>query len=197
MAGRAPQQDRSRRRVALLLDTAERMLVQDGAAALTATQLARAAGVPVGSFYAYFDDVDALLRALVECYAVEFEQVAADFARADVDGDPLAAALHVFADAFRARPAFRAIWFSGLRTEAMRDVAREALIPIAAAFTTVIARAHPEAPRQDVAQATEMVVFIADALLRQAFRRDADGDATLLAETELVLHAYVTARLGA
>lgn len=198
MPSRAPQQERGRRRVALLLDTAEQILVDEGAAALTTTHLARTAGVPVGSFYQWFDDLDAVLRALVERYTAEFAQVAAAFA-ADTDkhgDDPLAAALRTFADAFRARPAFRALWFGGLRTEGLRDVARAALEPIGAAFATVIARAHPHAHERDVAQATEMVVLVADALLRQAFRRDADGDAALLAETELVLRSYVAARLG-
>jgi hypothetical protein len=41
-----------------------------------------------------------------------------------------------------------------------------------------------------------MSVLIGDALLREAFRLDRDGDAQLLAEGRHALRCYVTARLG-
>jgi AcrR family transcriptional regulator len=197
---RVPRQARSRERVQRVLDTAEQLLIRDGAPGLTTTALAREAGISVGSLYQWFPDVDAVLRGLVKRYGAEYQDVAARFAAQAVrepPEDPAAAALAVFADAFRARPAFRALWFGGLRTEELRDVARGALAPIGEAFATVIAAQNPAASPALVATVAEMFVLVADALLRQAFRRDPQGDDALLAEASLLLRVYLEARLTA
>jgi AcrR family transcriptional regulator len=193
---RVPRQARSRERVQRVLDTAEQLLVRDGSQALTTTALAREAGISVGSLYQWFPDVDAVLRGLVERYSAEFQQVAAQFAAQAVrepPEDPAGAALAVFADAFRARPAFRALWFGGLRTEELRDVARAALAPIGEAFASVIGARDPAASPARIATVAETSVLVADALLRQAFRRDPEGDAALLAEASLLLRSYLEA----
>jgi hypothetical protein len=41
-----------------------------------------------------------------------------------------------------------------------------------------------------------MVVLAGDGLLREAFRRDRDGDSRVLGEGKLMLDAYLDARLG-
>jgi AcrR family transcriptional regulator len=195
---RVPRQTRSRERVRRVLDTAEELLTRDGPHALTTTALAREAGISVGSLYQWFPDVDAVLRGLVERYSAEFQHVAARFAdqaRREPPEDPAGAALAVFADAFRARPAFRALWFGGLRTEELRDVARGTLAPIGEAFASVIATQNPAASPALIATVADTFVLVADALLRQAFRRDPEGDAALLAEASLLLRSYLEARL--
>ncbi len=62
----APQQDRSKRTLARLLDAAEEIIRTRGAAALTVPAVAQAARSSVGSFYARFPDKAALLRTLHE-----------------------------------------------------------------------------------------------------------------------------------
>jgi hypothetical protein len=42
-----------------------------------------------------------------------------------------------------------------------------------------------------------MVVLAGDGLLREAFRRDRDGDELLLAEAKLMVDAYIASRLEA
>ncbi len=41
-----------------------------------------------------------------------------------------------------------------------------------------------------------MVVLAGDGLLREAFRRDLEGDAALLAESSVMLGSYMAHRLG-
>lgn len=63
---RAPQQERSRRRVAALLDAAAEEFAQRGFTAATTTGVAARAGVPVGSLYQWFPDKEALLYGLAD-----------------------------------------------------------------------------------------------------------------------------------
>src|SRR6476661_3716365 len=63
---RVPQQSRSRERVERILDTAARLVVDDGVDRLSTRGIAESAQVPVASLYQYFADKDDILLALVE-----------------------------------------------------------------------------------------------------------------------------------
>lgn len=61
-----PQQARSRERVEHLLDTAAALFAKIGYEAATTNAIAEQAGMSIGSFYRYFPDKQAILRALTE-----------------------------------------------------------------------------------------------------------------------------------
>ena len=61
---RRPQQERSRTRVECILDVALEMIVEAGAENLAMREVARRAGVPIGSVYQYFPSKTAILREL-------------------------------------------------------------------------------------------------------------------------------------
>lgn len=61
---RAPQQERSKQRVAALLDAAADEFAERGYTAATTTNVAARAGVPVGSLYQWFPDKEALVTGL-------------------------------------------------------------------------------------------------------------------------------------
>ncbi len=63
---REPKQQRARRTRDALLAAAQRELSAKGYAGATAKSIALAAGAATGSFYQYFADKDAVLRALAE-----------------------------------------------------------------------------------------------------------------------------------
>ena len=67
-----PVQARSRERLQRVLDAAERVLADEGAAALTTTRIAAVAGVPVASVYRFFPDKEAIVEALALGYWGEF-----------------------------------------------------------------------------------------------------------------------------
>ena len=63
---KSPRQRRSKETVEAMIQAAARVLQTQGAQALTTNEIARVAGVSVGSLYQYFPDKDSIVVALVE-----------------------------------------------------------------------------------------------------------------------------------
>ncbi|MEA2312389.1 MAG: hypothetical protein QOE28_2357, partial [Solirubrobacteraceae bacterium] len=126
---RVPRQARSRERLARMLDAAEALLVAEGAGALTTTRVAEAAGVSVGSLYQYLPDKEAIVEALANRYLAEFEGLMEELAAQGADGpaweDPVGVLIDAFAQRYRERPGYRALWFGRELTPALRDADRE------------------------------------------------------------------------
>ena len=182
-----------------MLDAADEVLATEGAGAFTTNRIAQAAGIPVGSVYRYFPDKEAIVEALALLYWSDFEDLVA--AAAEIDEhepltDPGAVVIDALAAGFRARPGFLALWYGGLRTEKVRDATRPTRTAIARSIERILAIHWPSAAVPMRSTAARMVVLAGDGLLREAFRVDPAGDAELLAESKLMLDAYITARLG-
>jgi AcrR family transcriptional regulator len=194
-----PIQARSRDRLQRVMDSAETVLAHEGAGALTTTRVAEVAGISVGSLYHYFPDKDAIVVALAVRYWSDFHDLANGVAESDEHellDDPGGAIIDALAAGFRAQPGFRALWYGGLRTETVRDATRSVRVEFARAIDRVLARHWPDAEVGVRQSAARMVVLVGDGLLREAFRIDERGDATLLDETKRVLRAYLADRLG-
>jgi AcrR family transcriptional regulator len=194
-----PTQARSRERLRRVLDGADQLLASRGAAAFTTTRIAETAGIPVGSVYRFFDRKETIVEALAVRYWSDFDDLVAGVAEADARepfADPAGAVLGALAAGFRARPGFLALWYGGLRSEQVRDVTRQARGAIAASIARILATHWPEATVEARISAAEMVVLAGDGLLREAFRRNRDGDPHVLDEARLMLAAYVADRLG-
>ncbi len=194
-----PVQARSRDRLRRVLDAADAILAGDGADGFTTTKIADAAGIPVGSVYRYFPDKETIVEALAVRYWSDFEDLVAAAAEADERDpfeDPGAAVLDALAAGFRGRPGFLALWYGGLRTEPVRDATRPTRSAIARSVARILTVHWPDAPAEDRTAAARMVVLTGDGLLREAFRQDRGGDDALLAESKLMLDAYLRARLG-
>ncbi|WP_299609577.1 TetR/AcrR family transcriptional regulator [uncultured Tateyamaria sp.] len=67
-ATRAPQQDRSQKRVEQILDAARNVIVSKGQAQMTMSEIARTAGISMSSIYQYFPDKTAIIAALCKHY---------------------------------------------------------------------------------------------------------------------------------
>jgi AcrR family transcriptional regulator len=195
----APVQTRSQERLRQLLDAAEAVLTDEGAEHFTTTNVARVAGLPVGAIYRFFPDKDAIATALAVRYWSDFEDSVS--AVADADGrtpfeDPVGQVLNTLAAGFRANPGFLELWYGGLRTERVRDATRPAREAIAGSIARLLSHHWPRATADQLQSVAVMVVLAGDGLLREAFRRDPSGERELLSETETMLDAYITARLG-
>jgi AcrR family transcriptional regulator len=182
-----------------VLDAADELLELEGAEAFTTTRIAQTAGVSVGPVYRFFPDKQTILEALAVRYWSDFDDLVAGVAEADALEaleDPAGAVLGALAAGFRARPGFLALWYGGLRNEEVRDATRQARTGIASSIERILAVHWPEASPEARQVAAAMVVLAGDGLLREAFRRDQEGDEALLAEAKLMLDAYIASRLG-
>lgn len=68
---RKPTQERARKRVAAILAAATDLISEGGIEAVTTTDVAEKAGVPVGSIYQYFEDAHDILRTVQGTFAAE------------------------------------------------------------------------------------------------------------------------------
>jgi AcrR family transcriptional regulator len=192
-------QARSRERLRRVLDAADEVLAAEGPDAFTTTRLAEVADVSIGSVYRFFPDKEAIVEALAVRYWSDFEDLVAGVAEADEGqplDDPVGAVLDVLVAGFRARPGFLGLWFGGLRTERVRDATRPTRTAIARSIERILHHHWPNAPSSTRVRVSEMAVLAGDGLLREAFRRDQNGDPTVLTESKHMLKAYIAERLG-
>jgi AcrR family transcriptional regulator len=191
---RVPRQARSRERLQRMLDAAEALLVAEGPGALTTTRVAEAADVSVGSLYQYLPDKEAIVEALAGRYLTEFEglmeELAAEAAR-DGWSDPVGTLIDRFAQRYRDRPGYRALWFGRELTPGLRDADRENKLALADRLHAVLLALGLDADPERVRRAARTGVLVADALLQEAFRSDPAGDPQQIAEAKVVLRLYL------
>ncbi|GAA4690686.1 TetR/AcrR family transcriptional regulator [Phytohabitans rumicis] len=196
---RTPQQARSKARVALLLEAAERVLVRDGVPALTTSRVAAEAGMSVGSLYQYLPDRGAIVDALAAAYLTRLERLMDAFvsvAAAERWTDPVGVLIDGFADIYRTGHGFRALWFASGLTEQTRAADREHKRRMAAGVRRVLLVLGLARDGPDLATACDAAVLAADALTQEAFRRDPDGDPGLLAAAKVMLRGYLAEITG-
>jgi AcrR family transcriptional regulator len=111
---RVPKQERSRQRVEAILAAAHELVVEAGSDAMTMSEVASRAGVPIGSVYQYFPDKAAVLRELALRFMDRVRQILVDglvdlesAAHAVERVDALLAGYH---ELFLHQPDIRDIW---------------------------------------------------------------------------------------
>ncbi|MFJ8632295.1 TetR/AcrR family transcriptional regulator [Streptomyces sp. NPDC093568] len=193
---RTPQQARSRARLARVLQAAERVLISEGAQALTTTRIAAEAKVSVGSLYQYLPDRDAIIDALAAGYFARLEAAMDDLVRAATAerlDDPVGVLIDAFAAIYRTEHGFRALWFGSTLTEQTRAADREHKRRMADGTRRVVLALGLARDDEALARACHAAVLAADALAQEAFRRDPEGDPGLLDEAKLMLRGYLDA----
>jgi AcrR family transcriptional regulator len=179
---RVPRQARSRERLARLLDAAEELLVTEGPQALTTTRVAAAAGVSVGSLYQYLPDKEAIVEALAGRYLAEFEALMDELAERAPFEDPVGTLVDAFAQRYRERPGYRALWFGREMTPALRTADLENKAALAEGLMRAVGLG------EELRTQARAGVLIADALLQEAFRT---GSPELIEEAKRVLRLYL------
>jgi len=193
-----PQQARSQARISAALEAAVGLLEREGVDAVTTTRIAAEAGMAVGSVYRYFPDREAILDSIWKAYLAEFGELMDDLGdRAEKESwdDPVGLVIDAFVAFYRARPALRAIWFGSRLSDDVMAADREQDLAMAEGLKRlVLAQGLPATSRLDAQAYT--CVLVCDALLKEAFRNDPQGDPALLTETKAILTAYLASMLA-
>ncbi|WP_250289317.1 TetR/AcrR family transcriptional regulator [Streptomyces atroolivaceus] len=195
---RVPVQQRSADRLARILDAGAALLDEAGYEQLSTRAVADRAGVPIGSVYRFFPNkralVDALAERNLEAYA---RRVVARLGgiperewRAAID-----AVLDEYLAMKRSVPGFALVDF-GPPVPAAGPLDEEVNRLVAGRLTELLSghlgRGRDGAPSDAGLLRTVLVcVQAADALLQLAFRADPAGDPDLIAETRVLLQAYL------
>ena len=197
-ARRAPQQDRARQRVERLLDAAADVLREVGYAKATTNRIAKAAGVPIGSLYQYFDSKEALVADLIERrVARQLERL-----RLEIDGhgkrnlaETVAAVVRALIAIHRQDPDLQRILAeevprSGrLKNQRTTDIAAIGLIQ------EFLEGHRAQLTIADLPTAAFVVMHAVEAIVLQAvnYRRDLLSSVRLEAEATRLVLAYLTA----
>ncbi len=111
---RTPLQDRSRERVARILDAAATEFAEHGVDAATVEGIAERAGTSVGSIYQFYPNKPAIYEAVGDLYLNEVRALFAVLINEEVLDVPwrtlIAGTIDAFAELHRTSVTFRAVW---------------------------------------------------------------------------------------
>jgi len=191
---RVPVQGRSLARVHRMLDACAVLVDEVGYDGLTTTLLAERAGVAIGSVYQFFPDKRAVVQALtlrsLEAYVT---RLSARIAVGDLPNwwDAVDAAIDEYIDMHRTVPGFRTLHFGDVVDLHLLDDERDNNAVIVDQLGDVLVKGFGVADGPGLHFALAVAVEIADALIKFAFRRDPDGDDTVIAEAKKIVRDYL------
>jgi AcrR family transcriptional regulator len=196
VARRVPTQERSRRRVAKVLDAAARIVVRDGVEALTTREIAGTAGVPIATLYQYFADKEAVLIALAQRDTDEMDaEVAEALASLESEGiltvaSVVRATMEAFVRVYHRRRAFVEIYLRGRTNAAVHRFGREHNQRVAADLLTFARDAGLAGPDL-TEQRARLAVEVGDRIFQLAFEHDDEGDPGLVEEGIVLVTSYL------
>ncbi|MFJ7150047.1 TetR family transcriptional regulator [Streptomyces sp. NPDC100445] len=206
---RAPVQRRSAERLTRILDACAELLDEVGYDALSTRAVAQRAGVPIGSVYRFFGNkrqmADALAQRNLERYV---ERVTERLRRAGADagdgprptpaggerrGGDWRAAMDAVLDEYlamkRTAPGFSLVDFGNQIPVGSRH--NEPNTRVADRLTDLLAGHLSRTPDEELRRIFLVAVESADTLVQLAFRIDPRGDEAIIAETRVLLRAYL------
>lgn len=181
-------QDRSRARQEHILEVATQRLMAGGSEHLRMSDIARQAGISIGSLYQYFPDKAALMQTLARRH---FEASRACIEQALAGADSLATLREAFArllDEYHRicahEPVVREVW-SGLQADpALREIERRASAACGELLAGALARVHPS--RRDWSATAFLVWHLGEAAVRLALDQPSDSERLLAAYRQMV-----------
>jgi AcrR family transcriptional regulator len=191
---RVPVQGRSVARVNRMLDACAQLVDEVGYDGLTTTLLAERAGVAIGSVYQFFPDKRAIVQALtlrnLEAYlhrlSTRIQQDHSSHWWGAVD-----AAIDEYIAMHRTVPGFRTLHFGDVVDVHLLDDERDNNAVIAERLAQLLVEQFEVVDSGRLRFALEIAVEAADALIKMAFRRNPEGDQSVLGEAKALIREYL------
>lgn len=194
---RVPTQERSRARVARIVDAATEVFAEVGFDAATTEAIAERAGTSIGSLYQFFPNKKALFEAIWRRYLDDvralFERLLADAAtRASVDWRAfMDEVVDAFWDFDRENLAFRAVFVNVQRSGAFLAEGDALNRAMAERVAPVLGLLAPNLPSSRRVLVATMVVETLSGLLFLAHRRDEKTARAIIDETKVLIRRYL------
>ncbi len=191
---RVPTQQRSRTRVANVLDATADLIDEIGPDAITTALIASRAGVSVGWLYDFFPNREAVYEAVMARSIANVTPIA-DRVHEEYADRPwregLCAVIDALVGFYRTDPGFRVLWFSRFQSAQMIQENASHDLAEARAALGRLERSGLRLRGVDPDTAMHLVVGIVDKGLDLAFRLDPTGDPRIVEETKAAVCAYL------
>ncbi|QBI52008.1 transcriptional regulator BetI [Streptomonospora litoralis] len=196
---RLPAQHRSMVRVQRMLDACAELLDEAGYSALSTTRIAERAGVAIGSVYQFFPDKRAITQALGLRYVDLFTARVRE-RLAEGDREHWTQAADAIIDEYlamhRTVPGFRSLHFGDVVDTRLLDSGADNNRVIATRVRQLLTSVGGAGESEELDRAVLVAVEAADAVLKLAFRSDAEGDPRLIEEAKLLVRNYLGHHFG-
>lgn len=196
-----PQQERSIQRVDAILSIAARLIAEKGVGAMKMTELAAAAGIPIGSVYQYFPDKAAIVRALLDRHSNviqrKVEEAFAAVTSLDHAVELVCGMIDWYYNEFRSDPAYLGVW---LGTDIDRDILQlnvQHSNRVAEIFLVSIQPFLPAESRIDLKARSQLFSHLIGASVRLAIMSDDEMARRMLHEWKQVIRARLLAEPAA
>lgn len=191
-----PQQQRSREKVARILEATASLLETTSYDDLGTKLIAAEAGVSVGVLYRYFADKEAIVASLVRSWLQLDVQIAERVTSEPLperSQDLLDKLITAYADRFRKEPGYRRIWYHGPRIASLRADTQQTDREIADRVHRALVRGYAMPDTDESRRRGRLAVEVGSNLLDLAFRDDPMGDTEILADAALMMDRYLFA----
>jgi AcrR family transcriptional regulator len=193
-----PVQQRSAERIANLLDAAAQLIDDQGIDGLTTSEVAARSGSSVGVVYRYFPNIQELLRSLAQRNMQRYtDRVFAIMAESPTEWmGALDDVIDTYVEMVRTEPGFRALGFGDVITKRFLRPDTSNNTALAKAFADLLVQKYELTPSPDLVFDLEVVVEIADALLKRAFQYDKQGDDRFIDKLRTIVREYLAPHAG-
>ena len=191
---RLPSQQRSRQRVERILDAAGDLVAERGYEATTTSLIARRARVSPGSFYQFFADKRAAVKALsarnLAVFAERLNEMLADD-RFEHWWDTVDVAFDAYVDLCRHHPGFRAVRFGDIVDTHLLDPTQDNDSVVAGRIVSLLHVRFGVVDTPELRLAVLTTTKVADALIKFAFSRTPEGDEEVLMQGRRMLRIHL------
>jgi len=187
-----PSQRRSRERVERMLGCAAEIIAKKGSDAMRMSEVARMAGVSIGSLYQYFPDKSAIVRTLAERYNAEGRKCIADglarVATMDELCDAFGRLVDTYYEMFIVEPVIRDIRSATQADKALRDIELADSRANGALLAEALRRVRSGSDSRELATSTFFIMHLGEATMRLAISVErTEGDALVAAYKRMAL----------
>jgi AcrR family transcriptional regulator len=191
-----PQQQRSREKVARILEATATLLERTPYEELGTKLIAAEAGVSVGVLYRYFADKEAIVASLVRHWSQMDVQITERITQEPLpqrSQELLAKLLTAYADRFHKEPGYRCVWYHGPRIASLSADGRQTDLQIAERVHKALVRGYAMPDTEQFRRRARLAVEVGGNLLDLAFRESTEGDPEILADAALMMDRYLFA----